>query len=179
VAVAEIGENGDNMNLAKRIFIFAVGALLAGAMVRGDVAGLKDNEYKVILDINPFRLKDPPTLIKEPATNVVRLDVRITGITSVGRTKRAWLVIPPGPGRTQPKYLNNLSEGDRDGDLQIVEINEKEETVKILNAGITVTLNFQEHGLPAPAVPVVPLPVSGVATGIVTRVLGTGPGSGR
>ena len=33
--------------------------------------------------------------------------------------------------------------------------------------------------LPASAAPVVPLPVSGLASGIVTRVLGTGPGSGR
>ena len=175
----ETGENGDNMNLAKRTLLFAAGALLAVATVRGDVAGLKDNPYKVILDINPFRLKDPPPLTKQPATNVVKLDVRITGITSVGRTKRAWLVILSGAGRPQPKYLNNLSEGDRDGDLQIVEINEEEGTVKILNAGITVTLNFREYGLPAPAAPVIPLPASGLASGIVTRVLGTGPGSGR
>jgi len=58
-------------------------------------------------------------------------------------------------------------------------INEKEETVKILNAGITVTLNFREHGLPAPVASVVSLPVSGVASGNVTHVLGSGPGSGR
>jgi hypothetical protein len=165
------------MNLIKSSLIFAVGALLTGATVRGDVAGSKDNPYRLILDINPFRLKDPPQLTREPATNVVNLDVRLTGITSVGGTKRAWLMILPGPGRSQPKYLNNLAEGDGDGILQIVEINEKEESVKILNAGIVVTLNFHEHGLPAPAASVVPLPVSGVAFPSVTPVLGSGPGS--
>ena len=179
VAVAGTKEDGDNVNLAKRTFLFAVCALVAGATVRGDVTGSKDNPYKLILENNPFRLKDPPRVTKEPATNVVNLDVRFTGITSIGRTKRAWLVIPPGPGRSQPKYLNNLSEGDGDGVLQIVEINEKEETVKILNAGVTVVLNFHEHGLPAPAAAVVPLPVSGVAFRTVTPVRGSGPGSGR
>ena len=60
-----------------------------------------------------------------------------------------------------------------------VEINEKEETGKIINAGVTVVLNFHEHGLPAPAAAVVPLPVSGVAFRTVTPVRGSGPGSGR
>lgn len=161
------------------ILIFTVAVLLAGATVRGDVTGVKDNPYMLILENNPFRLKDPPPLTKEPATNVVNLDVKITGITSAGRTKRAWLVIPTGPGRSQPKYLNNLSEGDGDGVLRIVEINEKEETVKILNAGITVVLNFHEHGLPAPAASMVQLPGSGVAFRTVTPVLGGAPGSGR
>jgi len=118
-------------------------------------------------------------MTKEPATKAVNLDIRITGITSVGGSKRAWLVIPPGPGRSQPKYLNNLSEGDGDGVLRIVEINEKEETVKILNAGITVTLNFHEHALPTPAASVLPIPVSGVAFCTVSPVLGSGRGSGR
>ncbi len=185
------------MNLSKGTLIFAV-ALFAGATVRGNVAGLKDNPYKLILDTNPFRLKDPPPLTSESATNVVSLDVRVTGITSVGRTKRAWLVIPPGPGRSEPKYLNNLSEGDSNGVLRIVEINEKEETVKILNAGIIVTLNFREHGLPAPAASVVPLPGRSMASGNfqppaagaastttyvppqpVARVFGVRPGSAR
>jgi len=90
------------MNIAKRSLIFAVGALFAGATVLGDVAELKKNPYMLILDINPFRLKDPRPQTKERATNVVNLDVRISGITSSGGTKRAWLVIPPGPGGPSP-----------------------------------------------------------------------------
>ena len=167
------------MNMTKRTLIFAVAVLLAGVTVRGDVAGLRDNPYKHILDVNPFRLKDLPPVTREPATSFVNLDVRLTGITLVGSTKRAWLVIQPGPGRSQPKYLNNLAEGDGDGIVQIVEIKEKEETVKILNSGVTVVLNFQQHGLPAAPASVVPLLVSGVASGTVTRVIGSDPSSGR
>jgi hypothetical protein len=151
-------EYRSRMSQVKRASIVAIGLVLAAGSMRADITELKDNPYKVILDRNPFGLRPAPQQPDLPPTNAPKAEVKFTGITGVGSSKRAWLMIPTGPGRTQIKYLNNLAEGDSDGDIKVVEINEKETTVKILNAGTPLTLNFQEHGLTAPAAPVVPLP---------------------
>ncbi|HKS36621.1 MAG TPA: hypothetical protein VJW76_05490, partial [Verrucomicrobiae bacterium] len=147
------------MNSTERTLRLAVGAFLIAATVQADITESKDNPWRVIIDRNPFGLQDPPpppdpsSLTNQPP---VKVDIKFTGISSDSNanTKRAWLMVPPGPGRPQPKYLS-LSEGDSDGDLKVLEINETETTVKVLNAGVPVTLNFKEHGLTAPVAPVV------------------------
>jgi hypothetical protein len=140
------------MNPVRRLSIFALSALLLGvSAVRVDSTELNDNPYVVILDRNPFRLKTPPTPIAKPPPNIVK-DVKLTGITSDGDLKRAWFVMPPGPGQSQLDFLS-LSEGESHGGLHVVEINENDATVKILNGGTPVTVNFREHGLPAPVQP--------------------------
>jgi hypothetical protein len=145
------------MNSTEKILRCAVGMLLLAATVQADTTESKDNPWRVIIDRNPFGLQDPPpppdpsSLTNQPP---VKIDVKFTGVSSDSNSKRAWLMIPPGPGRPQPKYLS-LSEGDSDGDLKVLEINETETTVKVLNAGVPVTLNFKEHGLAAPVAPVI------------------------
>ena len=155
-------EYRSRMNRTDRARVLAISTVLVAAGVRADVTELKDNPYKVILDRNPFGLKDPPPQ-PDPsaATNQppVKVDVKFTGVTSDGSSKRAWFVIPPGPGR-QPKTLS-LSEGDSDGDLKVLEIDEKAPTVKVLNAGIPVVLNFKDHGVATPPASVVPQPLPG------------------
>jgi len=147
------------MNSTERVLRLVAGTLLLAATVQADITEPKDNPYRVIIDRNPFGLQDPPpppdpsSLTNQPP---VKVDVKFTGISSDSNSnsKRAWLMVPPGPGRPQPKYLS-LSEGDSDGDLKVLEINETETTVKVLNAGVPVTLNFKEHGLTAPVAPVI------------------------
>lgn len=158
------------MNSTETILRLAIGTLLLAATVQADITESKDNPYRVIVDRNPFGLQDPPpppdpsSLTNQPP---VKVDAKLTGVSSDSSSKRAWLMIPPGPGRPQPKYLS-LSEGDSDGDLKVLEINETETTVKVLNAGVPVTLNFKEHGLASPVAPVVhpgapgAIPVPGV-----------------
>lgn len=166
------------MNSTERTLRLAFGAFLIAATVEADITESKDNPYRVIIDRNPFGLQDPPPL-PDPAslTNQppVKVDVKFTGISSDSHSnsKRAWLMVPAGPGRPQPKYLS-LSEGDSDGDLKVLEINETETTVKVLNAGVPVTLNFKEHGLTAPAAPVVHPGVPGVP-GVVVPAPGIPP----
>lgn len=138
-------------------WLSGAGALLLAAVVQADVTDLKDHPYRVIVDRNPFGLQDPPPPPNPSLTNPppVKVDVKFTGITSDGNSKRAWLMIPPGPGRAQPKYFS-AAEGGGEDDITVLEINENETTVKILNAGVPVVLNFKDHGLAAPAAPVVP-----------------------
>src|SRR5256885_11454944 len=47
-------------NRTDRARVLAISTVLVAAGVRADVTELKDNPYKVILDRNPFGLKDPP-----------------------------------------------------------------------------------------------------------------------
>ncbi len=152
-------------------------ALVTGVdWVCADVAEPKDQAYyKVILVRNPFDLKDPPPPPPPETTNLapVKLDVKFTGITAHSGGKKAWFMIPPQPGRTKdPKYLS-MSEGEKEGDLQVLEIDEKEATVKILNAGVPVVLNFKEYGLAAPTALAVAGPASAPAPGM--RALGVNP----
>jgi hypothetical protein len=157
-------EYRSTMNWIERPWVLALSSLLVATPVRADVTEPKDNPYKVILDRNPFGLRDAPPQPDLLATNPppVKVDVKFTGVTSVGSSKRAWFVIPPLPGRQQPKILS-LSEGDSDGDLKVLEIDEKVPTVKVLNAGIPVVLNFKDHGVatPAAAPAFVPHPLPG------------------
>jgi hypothetical protein len=121
-------------------------------LLRADVTEPKDSEsYQVILDRNPFALRapmaPPPELTNPPP---VKVDVKITGVTAHSGVKKAWLMIPAVAGKSpNPRYLS-MMEGDKDGDLQVLEINEKDATVKVLNAGVPVVLNFRENGLAAP-----------------------------
>ena len=81
--------------------------------------------------------------------------------------KKAWLVIPPSPGpgkSSNPQYLS-IPEHEKQGDIEVLEINEKESTVKILNAGVPAELNFKDNGLPTPAampVPAAPINPHGI-----------------
>lgn len=130
---------------------------MLGGGVRADVSVLQDSPYRVILDRNPFGLKPPPTNVVQPPTNpAVAVDIKLSGITRSASGKKAWLVIPAKPGKqATDKYLS-LAEGDQDGALEVVEINEQENSVKVLNAGAPVVLTFAEHGLKAPVAAATP-----------------------
>jgi hypothetical protein len=122
--------------------------VLGGA--QADVTSLGAPSYQTFVDRNPFGLKPVPT--PAPVTVAtspppVQVNIQLSGISSLGGNKRAWLVIPPGPGRTNTAYLS-MSEGDpeRDG-IRIQSIDPERGVVQILNAGSPATLDFQTHGL--------------------------------
>jgi hypothetical protein len=167
----------------KRLTIPACAAILVVGpidLLRADVTEPKDSEYyQVILDRNPFALRapmaPPPELTNPPP---VKVDVKITGVTAHSGVKKAWLMIPAVAGKSpNPRYLS-MMEGDKDGDLQVLEINEKDATVKVLNAGVPVVLNFRENGLAAPTALAVAGPTAGgvVPPGIRPPGLNPTPG---
>lgn len=135
----------------------ACGVLLIAA-VRADVATHGEPANHPFLDQNPFRLKPPgteagPAVPTNPPGN---LDLKLAGITSDSFGRRAWFVIPPPPARPGAAAATHsthfaIAEGGRQGDIEVLEINPKDNAVKILNAGVAVTLDFASHGLAAPA----------------------------
>ncbi len=70
-------------------------------------------------------------------------------------------LFPPQTGQPPKEKFFTLSEGERDGELEVVEINAKNETVKVINFGTPQTLDFTNDG-PASLKPP-PGPAPGIA----------------
>src|SRR5262249_42736719 len=99
------------------------------------------------------------------------LKITLTGITTIVGKRVLMKTAPPQgkPGeapKTEQSYI--LSEGQREGDIEVIEINEKLGSVKVNNAGTVQTLTFEKDGAklpatPAPAPPGVPPLPNGAA----------------
>jgi len=118
------------------------GVLLIFAAVTGDVAGRDsvDNPYRRISSRNAFGLV-PPAI--EPGTKppVQPLPtIKLTGITTILGDKRALFKIQfPGTRRDEGCIL---SEHQRLGQIEILEIDDQAATVKVDNSGTVMVLTF-------------------------------------
>ena len=114
------------------------------------------NPYKTIVDRNPFGLIPPPPPAP-PVTNTPPSNIQLTGITMMLGKKMAMMMAQePGPNKTPQSYM--LTEGERDGQIEVLEIDDKAGSEKVNNAGVVQTLTFDKDGakpsgggsLPAP-----------------------------
>lgn len=129
-------------------------------------ADTSDNPYQSIVDRNVFSLKPPPpTADPAEANKPTALKITLTGITTILGNKRVLIKTAPPPGKpgaepkTDQSYI--LTEGQREGDIEVLEIDEKLGSVKVNNAGTVQTLTFEKDGAklpstPAPAAPGMP-----------------------
>src|SRR5437870_6189310 len=114
------------MNRTERHLALAVGGILLTAAVQADVTEPAANPYQVIIERNPFGLKPPPPIVNKDPTNVViPVNVKFTGITSKSTNKVAWFVIPAQPGKNPNPQLLRIPEHEKQGDIEVLEINEK------------------------------------------------------
>jgi hypothetical protein len=163
---------GSRMDRVRVVRVLGVCGWLLASAAQADVSLPTNVDYRVIVDRNPFGLKKLPTNATAGAEAAkpppVAVAVKLAGITSDSSGKRAWITFPPSgkPGvantNTAPLHFA-LREGDAQGDVKVLEINPRESLVKILNAGVAVTLDFTNHAPVAVAVP--------------TTVPGAGPGA--
>jgi len=127
--------------------------------------------YEGIVDRNAFGLKPPPPPPDPEAAKPPPVKITLTGITTILGNKRALMETPPPaakPGE-QPKGKQSyiLTIGQREGDIEVLDIDEKVGSVKVNNAGSIVTLTFEKDGakLPATVAPTAPgvpgMPVPG------------------
>lgn len=110
-----------------------------------DVAG---NPYQGIVDRNLFNLKPPP----RPEDNLPPPEpppkITLTGFTTILGDKRVLFKVqvpakPPQPPKEE-SYI--LTEGQRDGDIEVLEINEKSGVAKFNNHGMIQTLDLANDG---------------------------------
>ena len=108
--------------------------------------------YQGIVDRNVFGLKAPAPPPDPEANKPPPPKITLQGITTFGGIKRALfkVQIPPKPGdpaKGEQSFI--LAEGQRDGDIEVLEIDPKPPgSVKVNNFGTIVSLNFENNGMP-------------------------------
>jgi hypothetical protein len=147
-----------------KVSVLVIWGLGWGITVNAVTTDAPANPYQTIVDRNVFSLKPPPPPPGPEETKAPPVKITLTGITTIVG-KRALMKAPAPPGKpgepAKPELSFILSEGQRDGDIEVLEIDEKGGNVKVNNAGIVVTLNIDKDG---PKLPTTPLP-AGVAPG--------------
>ena len=127
-------------------FILCIAAVAVGAD--------SDNPYQGIVDRNVFGLKPPPPPGKPEEKKVDLPPIILTGITTILGNKRALMNITP-PGKPVQSFI--LAEGQRDGELEVLEIDEKSGSVKVNQSGTVLSVNFEKNGLKLPTAVAAPV----------------------
>lgn len=104
------------------------------------------NPYQGIVDRNVFGLRPPPP---PPSNEPVRPPapaVALTGITTISGKKLAFMNIqvPPKAGETAKPGPQSfmLGEGEREGEIEVLEIDDKGGTVKLNDYGVITNVPF-------------------------------------
>jgi len=142
------------MNWVDKHWAWGLGGMLLALVARADVTETASNPYEVIIERNAFGLKPLPQVTNPPTNPPPPANVKFTGIHSDSTSKTAFFVVQSPSGKTP--QLFTIPEHEKQGDIEVVEINDKDNSVKILNAGSPMELNFKDNGLPTPMAPVVP-----------------------
>jgi len=114
-------------------------------------AAAATNPYRRICERNVFGLRPPPVSHTElPPAPLPK--VTLTGITTILRGKRALLKIqyPVRPGQPAKTETCILGEGQQDGPIEVLEIDEKAAMVKLNNSGTVSMITFEKPN-PTPA----------------------------
>jgi hypothetical protein len=128
-------------------------ALAVGAAVLW--ADVPQNPYQGILDRNVFNLRPPP----KPGDNLPPPapppKITLTGFTTILGDKRVLFKVqeparPPHPPKEE-SYI--LTEGQRDGDIEVLEVDAKAGVAKFNNHGTLQTLDLANNGAKLSRVP--------------------------
>ena len=150
----------------KRSVKILSGCLCGLLLSAGGLRAINDlaNPYRAITDRNVFGLL-PPEPPAPPTPPTPPANIKLTGITTIFGNKRALLMVQDtAPGGKEQSYM--LSEGQREGDVEVLEINERDGTVKVKNAGNQAMLTFDKDGIKPPTAPLAPGNVSAPAPGM-------------
>ncbi len=180
----------------KRSAIVALG--LAGGLAlplgaRAVTPDAAENPYLGIIDRNVFGLKPaPPPPLPPPPVVAPPQKITLTGIVKAFGKKQVFFRTPaaPKPGEPPKETSFMLSEGERAGEIEILEINEIAGTVRLKNHGVEQPLSLEKDGMkpqagsgggPAalPGVPTVFAPAGAVPGGGFAGggIPGGGPGA--
>lgn len=128
---------------------------MLSAPVHAIVRDVEPNRYESIPTRNMFGLRP----VEQPqVTNAPPLlpKLILTGITTILGNKRVLLkeVAPAGsPGATNKEESLILTEGQREGAVEVLAIDEKAGSVRVNNAGNEMTLTFEKDGVKQPSSP--------------------------
>lgn len=140
-----------------------IGILASVALAFCAAAVSKDmsvDRYRAIPERNAFGLKPrEQAATQEPPPKPIR-KIILTGITTIGGYKRALMKAEPLPGaghQGEKEESMILTEGQREGEVEVQQIDEHAGKVTVNNSGTVMTLSFEKDGqkMPgsAPALP--------------------------
>ena len=136
---------------------------MAGLLFCGEILAIAPDyapdRYKSIPEQNAFRLKSPPQIEPPGPTNAPLAKLILTGITTILDTKRALLKALPSvnaPGQQPKEESMILTEGQREGNIEVLNIDEVAGSVRVNNSGTIMTLTFEKDGAKLQSPP--PLP---------------------
>lgn len=139
----------------------------ARAATAPEESGPVGNPYQGIIDRNVFALK-PPTPPPKPEENrPPPPKILLTGITTILGKKLVLLKVqtPAKPGAKAEEQSMTLTLGQRQDDVEVLEIDEKNGIVKVNDYGTITNLTWEANGIkvaaaptPQPAVPGAPVP---------------------
>jgi hypothetical protein len=141
-------------------------AFALGAGANANVADSSARHYEEIPKRNIFGLKAPEpaqTPPQEPALSKLVL----AGTCSVVDPPRALIdeLPPPGAGPAAGKKRSLiLAAGERDGNVEVLEINERAGSVTVRNSGTLMVLTFDKDGAKLPSTPTPTPAVAGIPT---------------
>ncbi len=121
----------------------------------GPLSVYSANPYHEIVAKNIFRLRPPQPKPVEVITAPLPTLI-LTGITTILGKKQALLKIrfPASPSNPPKEESCILTEGQRDGPVQVLQIEVKQACVKVNNSGTIMSLTFEKNGpktgVPAP-----------------------------
>jgi len=154
------------MSLNPLICILAGSVTCAG--VKATSPDPSSNNYADIPERNAFGLKPPPQHIKEnPPPQLPK--IVLTGITTILDDKRALMkTLPPAqkPGDQSKELSLILTEGQREGEIEVLQIDEKTGSVKVNNSGTVMTLTLEKDGAKLPTTPPAPSAPVGMASAV-------------
>jgi hypothetical protein len=147
----------------------------ANAIVADSPDASQGSPYQGIPERNVFGLRQPapPPVVNPEANKPPPPKLTLTGITTIMGNKRALMTAqlparPPEPARAQ-HYM--LTEGQREGDVEVLNIDEVKGTVSVNNHGVPQEIVFEKEIPRFPPAPGAPNP----AGGIPTPTSGAGP----
>ncbi len=121
-----------------------------------------DTPYQGIVDRNVFALKPPTPPPPPPDNRPPPPKIWLTGITTILGKKLVLLKTQgtPRPGVKGEDESYTLTVGQRQGDVEVLEINERDGIVKVNNSGVVTNLTWEGNGIkvatPAPAAAAAP-----------------------
>jgi len=132
------------------VLVLPMGATVSA--ITSDTSSSTATGYEGIAERNIFGLKPPPPpappadTVKPPA-----LKITLTGITTFGGKKalmKTTGAIKPGEAAKEQYYI--LREQEKDGEIEVLQIDEKNGMVKVMNSGTEQTLTFDKDGVKPP-----------------------------
>jgi len=135
-----------------------VGILVGHAGVAVPAPDSSGADYGVIAQRNIFNLKPEPLPGAEPTNpGPTAPKVILTGITTILGNKTALLKERLPAAKAGEKAIDKpliLAEGEREGDIELLKVDEKASTVTVDDYGTILTITFaKESSSPAPATP--------------------------